>query len=270
MRISIYQNKSARSQKVSDNLKILLSEHAERFIFDDVNPEVVISIGGDGTLLSAFQQYLDQIDQLRFVGVHTGHLGFYADWQEFELAELVESLLAAQPQTIQYPLLESLVKYRNGTQKRILSMNEAALKQISGTLAADVLIDGELFERFRGDGLTAATPTGSTAYNKAIGGAVMNPSLASIQLSEIASINNRVFRTLGSPLVVGPEEVIRIVPFNVDNEIILSHDHLNETTDQIEWIEFRVAKEQVSFASYRHTPFWRRVRNSFIGDEVVD
>lgn len=270
MRISIYQNKSARSQKVSDNLKILLSEHQHRFTFDEINPEVVISIGGDGTLLSAFQKYLDQIDQVRFVGVHTGHLGFYADWQEFELDELVDSLLQLQPQTIKYPLLESIVQYSDGSQKRVLSMNEAALKQISGTLAADVLIDGELFERFRGDGLTAATPTGSTAYNKAIGGAVMNPSLASIQLSEIASINNQVFRTLGSPLVVGPKEVIRVVPLKADNEIILSHDHLNETTDQIAWVEFRVAHEQVSFASYRHTPFWRRVRNSFIGDEVVD
>ena len=57
------------------------------------------------------------------------------------------------------------------------------------------------FERFRGDGLCISTPSGSTAYNKALGGAIIHPSLKAIQLAEMASINNRVFRTIGSPLI---------------------------------------------------------------------
>ncbi len=51
----------------------------------------------------------------------------------------------------------------------------------------------ELFERFRGDGLAISTPTGSTAYNKSVGGAVVHPSINAMQLAEIASLNNRVF-----------------------------------------------------------------------------
>ena len=47
-----------------------------------------------------------------------------------------------------------------------------------------------------------STPSGSTAYNKALGGAIIHPSIEAIQIAEMASINNRVFRTVGSPLVL--------------------------------------------------------------------
>lgn len=270
MRITIYKNQGSRSKAVANILQMLLKKHPQEFIFDDQHPEVVISVGGDGTLLAAFQKYKNEVEQVRFIGVHTGHLGFYADWQEFELDQLVTSLLNSQGQTVQYPLLATQTHYHDGQEVTNLALNEASIKQVTGTLAVDVYLDGEIFERFRGDGLTAATPTGSTAYNKAIGGAVMHPSLASIQLAEIASINNRIFRTLGSPLVVGPDETIRIVPLKEQQSVIITHDLLNETSNQVDWIEFKVAKERISFVSYRHTPFWHRVRNSFIGDEVVD
>ena len=67
------------------------------------------------------------------------------------------------------------------------------------TLVVDVNLRGKHFERFRGDGLCGvSTPSGSTAYNKALGGALIHPSLEAMQITEIASINNRVFRTVGS------------------------------------------------------------------------
>ncbi|MDR3241087.1 MAG: NAD kinase [Lactobacillaceae bacterium] len=268
MRVSIFKNNSAKSQTVGNILHKLLGQHPDVFTFDDKNPEVVITVGGDGTLLSAFQYYVKQLSTIRFVGVHTGHLGFYADWQEFEIDHLVDSLMTYKGRTVQYPLLKMTVHYMDRNEKTVLALNEAAIKQPEGTLVADVYIDGERFERFRGDGLTAATPTGSTAYNKANGGAVMHPSLASIQLSEIASINNRVFRTLGSPLVIGPEEIIRVVPLNGEKEVTLSFDHLSQESKDIEWIEFSVAAEKIAFAEYRHTRFWHRVKDSFIGEEV--
>ena len=68
------------------------------------------------------------------------------------------------------------------------------------TLVVDVNIRGKHFERF-GDGLCISTPSGSTAYNKALGGALIHPSLEAMQIAE-TSINNRVFRTVGSPLVL--------------------------------------------------------------------
>lgn len=66
-------------------------------------------------------------------------------------------------------------------------------------MAADVCLNDVLFESLRGDGLSVSTPTGSTAYNKSLGGAVLHPTIEALQLTEIASLNNRVYRTLGVP-----------------------------------------------------------------------
>lgn len=270
MRLAIYSNQSPHSQSVATAFKEkLLARQNHQIIFDDNQPDVVISVGGDGTLLSAFHHYADQLDTVRFIGVHTGHLGFYADWQDFELEDLIDSLVNDETaRTVKYPLLEARVRYTDGHEDTVLALNEAAIKRPLGTLVADVYIQGELFERFRGDGLTASTPTGSTAYNKAIGGAVMHPSLEAIQLAEIASINSRVFRTLGSPLIIGSHEVIRVVLENDGAAVTLSFDHLSKIASNIAWIEFRVANTKIQFAEYRHMHFWHRVQTSFIGTEV--
>ncbi|MED4971290.1 NAD(+) kinase, partial [Parageobacillus toebii] len=95
---------------------------------------------------------------------------------------------------------------------------------VSGTLVIDVEIRGDLFETFRGDGLCISTPTGSTAYNKALGGAILHPSLEAIQVTEMASINNRVFRTIGSPLVLPAHHTCILKPVNnVDFQITIDH-----------------------------------------------
>lgn len=270
MKLAIFSNNVEASQDVTNKIKAELNKHhATAFVFDDKNPDVVISVGGDGTLLAAFHQYEQIIDDVRFIGIHTGHLGFYSDWQQDEVEELVASLLSEQGETVTYPLLDMTVHYEDGHEHHHLALNEAAIKKTSGTLAADVYINGILFERFRGDGLTAATPTGSTGYNKSVGGAVMHPSLEAIQLAEIASINNRVFRTLGSPLIIGKEGWIRVVPqHNGGGDFTMTYDHLVCSGSDIEWLEFKVAAEKVAFAEFRHLEFWHRVKLSFIGSEV--
>ena len=69
-------------------------------------------------------------------------------------------------------------------------------------------------------------PSGSTAYNKALGGALIHPSLEAMQIAEIASINNRVFRTVGSPLVLPKHHTCLITPVNHDT-ILTTIDHVS-------------------------------------------
>ena len=73
-RIDLIANRKPQSQKVLFELKDRLKKN--NFILNDKNPDIVVSIGGDGMLLSAFHKYENQLDKVRFVGVHTGHLGF--------------------------------------------------------------------------------------------------------------------------------------------------------------------------------------------------
>lgn len=235
-------------------------------IYDESNPDIVISIGGDGTLLYAFHRYSSRLDKTAFVGVHTGHLGFYADWVPSEIEKLVIAIAKTPYQVVEYPLLEVVIRYRNGGKEmRYLALNESTVKGLVGTLVMDVEIRGDHFERFRGDGLCVSTPSGSTAYNKALGGAIIHPSLPSIQLAEMASINNRVFRTVGSPLILPEHHTLVLKPVNsFDFHVTL--DHLTVMHRDVKSIQFKVAKEKVRFARFRPFPFWKRVHDSFISD----
>lgn len=232
---------------------------------EEGHPEIVISVGGDGTLLQAFHSYQHLLDHTAFVGVHTGHLGFYADWLPHEIERLIISIQSDEFQVIEYPLLETIVRYETtGTETRYLALNEATLRTDDGTtLVMDVDIRNQHFERFRGDGLCISTPSGSTAYNKALGGALIHPSLEAIQITEIASINNRVFRTVGSPLVLPQHHTCQVLPVN--SEVYsLTIDHINLVHKGVKSIQYRVADEKIRFARFRPFPFWRRVHDSFI------
>lgn len=262
MRVALYNNDQAQSLKIVADLKAELL--ARGFTLDAINPEVVISVGGDGTLLGAFHEYIDGHDDLRFVGLHTGHLGFYTDWLGTEVKELVDSLVNDRGQKVSYPLLKMTTVAADGSREEYLALNEATIKQPVGTLVADICLGGHPFEGFRGDGVAIATPTGSTAYNKANGGAVLHPSLKAIQMSEIASINNRVFRTLGSPLIVPAGQKITIKPKH--NSFLLTCDQLEILAEDVVAVEFEVAEKEVHFASFRHLEFWSRVQQAFISD----
>lgn len=263
MKIAIVHNNNESSITLAGELRLLLKKAALKI--DERHPDLVITIGGDGTLLSAFHRYAHVLDRVRFVGVHTGHLGFYTDWRDYELSELVTSLVHDKGESISYPLLDVRATYQGRKEpSHFLALNESTMKRVDGTMVCDVFIKDELFERFRGDGICISTPTGSTGYNKSVGGAIIHPRLEAMQLAEIASINNRVFRTLSSPMIVAPDEWIRIKPITTDG-FVLTIDQLSSSEKNIIDLQYRIAKERIHFARYRHTHFWSRVEDAFIG-----
>ena len=265
MKVAIYHSSDLHSIQIAQNLLELLND--KQIEVDDMNPEIVITIGGDGTLLSAIQKYIDNIDNIKFVGVHTGHLGFYTDWRDYELSELVDAIKNRNADEVHYPLLDVKIKHMDDSINQYYAINESTLRKLSGTLVADVLIGKQLFERFRGDGVCISTPTGSTAYNRSVGGAIVHPSLKVLQMAEIASINNRVYRTVGASLIMAPNETITIRPvLNYQRTFNFSADRIDLRDNDIKEVHYGIAKKQVNFLKYRHTGFWNRVRNSFIGD----
>lgn len=266
MRIAIFSNNGKTSNAVAKKL-IQGMKKAPELKLDGLNPQIVISIGGDGTLLSAFHHYSDFIDKIRFVGIHTGHLGFYTDWRDNEVETLIKALKNDNHESVSYPLLRLEINYSDGgPADRLLALNESVLKQMSGTMVTDLYIRHQFIEKFRGDGLCISTPTGSTAYNKSVGGAILDPNLNAFQVSEIASINNRVFRTLGAPIVLPPHERITVVPRNRDANV-LTCDQMLVHDRPIKNITYQISKHSINFAKYRHVSFWKRVSNSFIGNQ---
>ena len=265
MKVAIQNNDKPVSVEVANKLTHLLKE--ENIEINQTNPDILITIGGDGTLLSGFHRYAHQLDSIRFIGVHTGLLGFYTDWREYELESLVESLKHDDGESVSYPLLDVTVVYEGDrAENNFLALNESTVQKVGGTLVSDVYIDDVHFERFRGDGICVSTPTGSTGYSKSVGGAVLHPRIEALQLSEIASINNRVYRTLSSPLVIAKDEEIIIKAINSD-ELLLTMDHITTRETSVKEVHLKIADESIRFARYRHLNFWDRVSESFIGEK---
>ncbi|MGT2960253.1 NAD kinase [Streptococcus caballi] len=265
-RVAIIANGKYQSKRVASKLFAAFKDD-RNFYLSKKDPDVVISIGGDGMLLSAFHMYEKNLDTVRFVGVHTGHLGFYTDYRDFEVDKLIENLRADKGDKVSYPILKIKITLENGQEVTARALNESTIKRIEKTMVTDVIINHVKFERFRGDGISISTPTGSTGYNKSLGGAVLHPTMEALQLTEISSINNRVYRTLGSSIIIPKKDKIEIVPkrqgiytFSIDNKTI----HYKNVAK----VEYCLDSKKISFvATPFHTSFWERVKDAFIGGQ---
>ncbi|VHA60464.1 NAD kinase [Streptococcus pyogenes] len=264
-RVAIIANGKYQSKRVASKLFAVFKDDPD-FYLSKKNPDIVISIGGDGMLLSTFHMYEKELDKVRFVGIHTGHLGFYTDYRDFEVDKLIDNLRKDKGEQISYPILTVVISLDDGRVIKARALNEATVKRIEKTMVADVIINHVKFESFRGDGISVSTPTGSTAYNKSLGGAVLHPTIEALQLTEISSLNNRVFRTLGSSVIIPKKDKIELVPKRLGIYTI-SIDNKTYQLKNVTKVEYFIDDEKIHFVSSpSHTSFWERVKDAFIGE----
>ncbi|MDO4813802.1 MAG: NAD kinase [Gemella sp.] len=258
-----------------DEISTHINNDLEKFLLDkglkndEIKPDYVFVIGGDGTVLSAFGKYVDIINDVKFLSIHTGHLGFYTDYQVKDYENIFEDMLTKEPKLESYPLLEVEAYCLNGNVlSKSYALNEITLNNAEGkTYKSEVYIDGRHFENFRGDGICISTPTGSTAYNKSLGGAVIHPGIEVYQVAEIAGLNNLLYRSLGNSMILSKEEKLTIRPMDQGNNHRLSIDQLYYSYDSLSKIEVSISKERrVNFIRYNEVSFWDRVKRSFIGE----
>lgn len=226
------------------------------------NPDLVISVGGDGTMLLSIHQYME--NDVCFVGVHTGTLGFFTDFKKEEVEELTAAIKANQYKINSRYLLEVDI-YHDNKKERFLALNEMRIDHGYTTQVIDVYIDDELLEVFRGNGLCVSTPSGSTAYNKSIGGAVIYPGSPLMQLTEVAAIQHNAYRSLGSSLILDASKVVKLKGQHFD-KVYLGIDHLSYQLNNVEKIEVKIAKETVKFIEYKQLSFVQRIRRAFISE----
>jgi NAD+ kinase len=134
--------------------------------------DMVISLGGDGTVLRALR--LAQADARPVLGVNLGRLGFLA---EVDLADLDDALTAIDAQ-------EFTVESRAAVTCLVCApawtaFNDVALVRTPGfpMAAVEVVVDGQTFVRYAADAIVIATPTGSTAYSYSAGGPIVSPTV---------------------------------------------------------------------------------------------
>jgi NAD+ kinase len=260
MKYTIVQRGDAFSASIADELMIRLAEI--QFERDELAPEVIFTVGGDGTMLKAVHKYIDQIDQVVFVGIHTGKLGFYTDFVHNELDELLTCLKENTYSDIAFPLLEAHV-CQSESCLDFYALNEITLINAHKTQHLDIFINNQLFESFQGTGICVATPTGSSAYNKSMGGALVHPNIPSFQLTEIGSINNNVYRTISSSMIFPKDDILTVRSRDFD-EVTITVDHTHQLLHEYEEIIFKLSDKQVTLRQYRDNDFWKRVKKSFL------
>jgi NAD+ kinase len=144
--------------------------------FDNLckNADVLVTLGGDGTLISAARRSFKH--DIPVLGVYAGNLGFLADVNLEELHEFVPLMVSGRYRVDERSILEARFE-ENNNEVKMYAFNDIVLTRpsVSNMIHIETLVDSKAFNTYYGDGVIVSTPTGSTAYNLSAGGPVLFP-----------------------------------------------------------------------------------------------
>ena len=243
-----------------------LYQLARQYDFNIVNDyriaNIIVSIGGDGTFLQAVRKTAYRDDCL-YAGISTtGSLNMYCDFHLEDTAKMIEAIANYQIEVRRYPTIEVAVD----DETSFTCLNEFSVR--SGIIKAfvmDVFIDDLHFETFRGDGMIVATPTGSTAYNKSVNGAVVDPLLPCMQVSELASVNNNHYRTLGSSFILSGDRKLTLKVVQDGNDYpIMGMDNEALSIQHVEKFDVKLSNKFIKTVKLKDNSFWEKVKRTFL------
>ncbi|ABG60644.1 NAD kinase [Cytophaga hutchinsonii] len=154
-------------------------------------PDLMLSIGGDGTLLESATFIGDQ--NIPLVGINTGRLGFLATTPREELEGSVDELISGSYKLSERTLIK-LISDEKLFGDLNFAMNEFALtkRDSSSMITVHTYIDGEFLNSYWADGLLVSTPTGSTGYSLSCGGPLVHPKTENFIITPISPHNLNV------------------------------------------------------------------------------
>jgi NAD+ kinase len=147
--------------------------------------DLIMSIGGDGTLLSSARSLVNK--SVPLVGINLGRLGFLVDISPDEMHIKIKQILEGAYHEEERIILDATIIRDERVICNQAAFNEVALHRLKspGLIDIETYVDDKLLNSQRSDGLIIATPTGSTAYALSGGGPLMHPSLDAIVLVPI-------------------------------------------------------------------------------------
>lgn len=145
-------------------------------------PDMVLAVGGDGTMLAAISQAVTW--DVPVLGFNLGTLGFLTAAEPGELSPVVERLVSGDYQVEERLTVSAAIGAVHAT-----GINDVVVEKVDSTrlVSLAVMIDGSDFATYRADGLITATPTGSTAYSFSAGGPIVDPAVDALVLTPVAS-----------------------------------------------------------------------------------
>jgi NAD+ kinase len=179
-------------------------------------PDLVIAVGGDGTVLAAAQRALAH--DVPVLGFNLGTMGFLAEAEPEDLEWVLERLLEGD-----YDLSERMTIRATVAGETATGVNDVIVEKVDSQrlIHLDVAVNGERFVTYRADGLIAATPTGSTAYSFSARGPLVDPDLNAMILTPVAA-HSLFDRTLVLParsrlsIVVQRDRPVKVTVDKID------------------------------------------------------
>lgn len=262
--INVVSNTNFETRKVKAELIEKLEERG--FIVTsefDHDAELTISIGGDGAFLKAV--HYNRFPKMPIVGVNTGTLGFFQEIDPDHLDEFLDLYEEGRYEEEEISMVRADV-YTKNRKFTLHAVNEVILKgKGSKVVQMEVHIDGNHLQNFAGDGVMVSTPTGSTAYNFSLDGAIVYPTLHSLQLTPMAPLNSRAYRSLKSSLIVPGKTKILLTPaVRYKNGTIFVVDGEEKEYWDLIKIEITMSNKWIKRLTFKKDFYWHNLKDKFL------
>lgn len=233
----------------------------------DKSFDVLISIGGDGTILRAATLVRDS--EVPILGINAGRLGFLATVQKENIAAFMQFVIDKKYTVSKRSLISLTCSPENESIKDInFAMNEISVsrKDSASMITIETYLNNEFLNSYWADGLIVSTPTGSTGYSLSCGGPILTPDVKSLVITPIAPHNLNA-----RPLVVPDETEIRLKVSGREDQYLISLDSRilsvkNETILTIKKTPFQIHMVEIPQETFiktlRNKLFWGEDRRN--------
>ena len=259
--IKIFCNNNVHSENLKQIIITKLQEN--NYIFDDEKPDLCLAIGGDGSFLRMIKNNNFKSEPI-YVGINAGTLGFLQEIKIDNIDEFIYKLNNNLYKIDEVGIQETKI-IANGENSIFYSLNEIVLRDKDlNTTKLDIKVDTAKLEKFIGDGILISTSTGSTAYNLSFGGAIVANSLHTLQITPIAPLNSKSYRSLINSIIIPESTLITIIPEENNKNLLITIDGDNNVYLNVERIETYVNKKRIKCLRLENYNFFEKINEKFL------
>ena len=231
---------------------------AERFSYPEnlkELPDMVFSVGGDGTFLETVMKV--RKSGIPIAGVNTGRMGFLANIPVEEIGKSIDMLCSGAYDIIERSLLEIIHPSGLFDSESSAALNEVTIqKSDPSMITINVFVDGTYLNTYWADGLIISTATGSTAYNLSVGGPILSPEDESIIISPISPHNLTI-----RPIVISGDSELKLVMEGRSKEYLVTCDFRSTRLPLEQEIQIRRADDKLKTVMLKGHDFYNTLRN---------
>lgn len=242
---------------------LLDSDEFSTFDILDSSYDLLISIGGDGTILRAIT-FVRDLD-IPIIGINTGRLGFLATIQHEDIATAIEAIIDKKYKISERNLLSISTEPEHEEFKILdFALNEIAVsrKNTTSMITVETQLNGEYLTSYWSDGLIISTPTGSTGYSLSCGGPVITPDTNSFVITPIAPHN-----LSARPLVITDSTEIKLKVSGREDNYLVSLDSRIATLSNTTIVTIKKAPFKIKMIELLNESFLDTLRKKLLWGE---